>query len=96
MTAPDPSPCPDWCEDGPHGFDSATHHGTPVRTHIRQFGPFVSIVADEEAVTPDGPALLMSAPFLQLAEDVNQLFLADAERFAADLAEAVAVLGSLT
>jgi hypothetical protein len=79
MTTPSTSPCPGWCQYGPH---SATDDGTVVHEHARLFGEYVSVCVDEE-VSPDGPTLSMSAPFLFVADDVGQLSLADAQPFAA-------------
>jgi hypothetical protein len=63
-----------------------------VHEHARLFGEYVSVCVDEEVMSPDGPALSTSAPYLFVADDVGELSLADAERFAGDLAEAVATL----
>jgi hypothetical protein len=85
--------CPEWCEYGPH---SSTDDGTVVHEHARLFGEYVSVCVDEEVMSPDGPTLSTSAPYLFVADDVGRLPLVEAERFAGDLAEAVAALRDLT
>jgi hypothetical protein len=74
-------PCPTWCEmaEG-HGFHFVDHEmGILVRDHVRSFGSHVSLCQEEAAIT----------------DDLRGLGVAEAVSFAADFADATALLRSL-
>jgi hypothetical protein len=91
-------PCPTWCEmEEGHGFHFVDHEtGTLVRDHVRSFGSHVSLCQEEAAVTEDGPVWTMSVPYLDVAEDLSRLGVAEAVSFAADFADATALLWSVS
>jgi hypothetical protein len=90
-------PCPTWCEmaEG-HGFHFVDHEtGTLIRDHVRSFGSHVSLCQEEAAITEDGPVWTMSPPYLDVTDDLTGLGVAEAVSFAADFADATALLRSL-
>ncbi len=90
-------PCPDWCElDTGHGFHSTDlESGALVRFHVRDFGPNVTIVVEEHAITDAGPIWWEEAPRVEV-EAHDPLDLPATGRLMASLSTAAAFLARLS